>query len=161
MNSDEKTRLSEKHVRVDLVVELLRLPKTTSVRLILGRPKAESGSSNERPTVNPSALSPLLLSLPAGRRQSRRQLRNDKDKPLPPLLARVGGNLEVRTTSHPFLCYCGNPSDCYFLDDPTVRKLEICGGAVKAPKSLNSVSSFITLIIAVSLFNCELALQYY
>ncbi|KAG7241601.1 hypothetical protein INR49_025521 [Caranx melampygus] len=35
----------------------------------------------------------LLLS--AGRRQSRRQLRNEKDKPLPPLLARVGGNLEV------------------------------------------------------------------
>uniref|UniRef100_A0A667Z9A8 Chromodomain helicase DNA binding protein 3 n=1 Tax=Myripristis murdjan TaxID=586833 RepID=A0A667Z9A8_9TELE len=30
-----------------------------------------------------------------GRRQSRRQLRNEKDKPLPPLLARVGGNLEV------------------------------------------------------------------
>uniref|UniRef100_A0A7N9AN02 Chromodomain helicase DNA binding protein 3 n=1 Tax=Mastacembelus armatus TaxID=205130 RepID=A0A7N9AN02_9TELE len=32
---------------------------------------------------------------PEGRRQSRRQLRNEKDKPLPPLLARVGGNLEV------------------------------------------------------------------
>ncbi|XP_058876849.1 chromodomain-helicase-DNA-binding protein 3 isoform X1 [Acipenser ruthenus] len=32
---------------------------------------------------------------PEGRRQSRRQLRNDKDKPLPPLLARVGGNIEV------------------------------------------------------------------
>lgn len=32
---------------------------------------------------------------PEGRRQSRRQLRNDRDKPLPPLLARVGGNLEV------------------------------------------------------------------
>uniref|UniRef100_A0AAR2IY05 DNA helicase n=1 Tax=Pygocentrus nattereri TaxID=42514 RepID=A0AAR2IY05_PYGNA len=31
----------------------------------------------------------------AGRRQSRRQIRNEKDKPLPPLLARVGGNLEV------------------------------------------------------------------
>ncbi|XP_072254958.1 chromodomain-helicase-DNA-binding protein 3 [Pyxicephalus adspersus] len=30
-----------------------------------------------------------------GRRQSRRQLRNEKDKPLPPLLARVGGNIEV------------------------------------------------------------------
>ncbi|XP_064207642.1 chromodomain-helicase-DNA-binding protein 3-like isoform X1 [Anguilla rostrata] len=30
-----------------------------------------------------------------GRRQSRRQLRNDRDKPLPPLLARVGGNIEV------------------------------------------------------------------
>uniref|UniRef100_A0AAR2M665 DNA helicase n=1 Tax=Pygocentrus nattereri TaxID=42514 RepID=A0AAR2M665_PYGNA len=29
------------------------------------------------------------------RRQSRRQIRNEKDKPLPPLLARVGGNLEV------------------------------------------------------------------
>uniref|UniRef100_A0AAY4ASA6 DNA helicase n=1 Tax=Denticeps clupeoides TaxID=299321 RepID=A0AAY4ASA6_9TELE len=32
---------------------------------------------------------------PEGRRQSRRQLRNEKDKPLPPLLARVGGNIEV------------------------------------------------------------------
>ncbi|KAJ8387203.1 hypothetical protein AAFF_G00159220 [Aldrovandia affinis] len=30
-----------------------------------------------------------------GRRQSRRQLRSDRDKPLPPLLARVGGNIEV------------------------------------------------------------------
>ncbi|XP_075062535.1 chromodomain-helicase-DNA-binding protein 3 isoform X2 [Mixophyes fleayi] len=30
-----------------------------------------------------------------GRRQSRRQLRNERDKPLPPLLARVGGNIEV------------------------------------------------------------------
>jgi hypothetical protein len=33
---------------------------------------------------------------PSGRRQSKRQLRNEKDKPLPPLLARVGGNIEVR-----------------------------------------------------------------
>ncbi|XP_011357188.2 chromodomain-helicase-DNA-binding protein 3 isoform X2 [Pteropus vampyrus] len=32
---------------------------------------------------------------PEGRRQSKRQLRNEKDKPLPPLLARVGGNIEV------------------------------------------------------------------
>uniref|UniRef100_A0A3B3ZX05 Uncharacterized protein n=1 Tax=Periophthalmus magnuspinnatus TaxID=409849 RepID=A0A3B3ZX05_9GOBI len=31
----------------------------------------------------------------SGRRQSRRQLRGDKDKPLPPLLARVGGSIEV------------------------------------------------------------------
>uniref|UniRef100_A0A8C6PYF9 Chromodomain-helicase-DNA-binding protein 5-like n=1 Tax=Nothobranchius furzeri TaxID=105023 RepID=A0A8C6PYF9_NOTFU len=30
-----------------------------------------------------------------GRRQSRRQLKNEKDKPLPPLLARVGGSIEV------------------------------------------------------------------
>uniref|UniRef100_A0A674MHJ0 Uncharacterized protein n=1 Tax=Takifugu rubripes TaxID=31033 RepID=A0A674MHJ0_TAKRU len=30
-----------------------------------------------------------------GRRHSRRQLKNDKDKPLPPLLARVGGSIEV------------------------------------------------------------------
>ncbi|KAM9800390.1 chromodomain-helicase-DNA-binding protein 5 isoform 1-T1 [Syngnathus typhle] len=30
-----------------------------------------------------------------GRRHSRRHLRNDKDKPLPPLLARVGGSIEV------------------------------------------------------------------
>uniref|UniRef100_A0A8C4PUT9 Chromodomain helicase DNA binding protein 5 n=1 Tax=Equus asinus asinus TaxID=83772 RepID=A0A8C4PUT9_EQUAS len=32
---------------------------------------------------------------PGGRRQSRRQLKSDRDKPLPPLLARVGGNIEV------------------------------------------------------------------
>ncbi|XP_036203727.1 chromodomain-helicase-DNA-binding protein 5 isoform X3 [Myotis myotis] len=31
----------------------------------------------------------------SGRRQSRRQLKGDRDKPLPPLLARVGGNIEV------------------------------------------------------------------
>uniref|UniRef100_UPI00358F9DE4 chromodomain-helicase-DNA-binding protein 4-like isoform X2 n=1 Tax=Myxine glutinosa TaxID=7769 RepID=UPI00358F9DE4 len=31
----------------------------------------------------------------AGRRQSKRQLKNERDKPLPPLLARVGGNIEV------------------------------------------------------------------
>ncbi|XP_053725043.1 chromodomain-helicase-DNA-binding protein 5 isoform X2 [Synchiropus splendidus] len=30
-----------------------------------------------------------------GRRHSRRQLKNEKDKPLPPLLARVGGSIEV------------------------------------------------------------------
>ncbi|XP_055724634.1 chromodomain-helicase-DNA-binding protein 5-like isoform X2 [Salvelinus fontinalis] len=30
-----------------------------------------------------------------GRRHSRRQLKSDRDKPLPPLLARVGGNIEV------------------------------------------------------------------
>ncbi|XP_061868815.1 chromodomain-helicase-DNA-binding protein 5 isoform X7 [Colius striatus] len=30
----------------------------------------------------------------SGRRQSRRQLKSDRDKPLPPLLARVGGNIE-------------------------------------------------------------------
>uniref|UniRef100_A0A673M7S5 Chromodomain-helicase-DNA-binding protein 5-like n=1 Tax=Sinocyclocheilus rhinocerous TaxID=307959 RepID=A0A673M7S5_9TELE len=30
-----------------------------------------------------------------GRRQSRRQLKSDRDKPLPPLLARVSGNIEV------------------------------------------------------------------
>lgn len=38
-----------------------------------------------------------MMSSPlSGRRQSKRQLRNEKDKPLPPLLARVGGNIEVR-----------------------------------------------------------------
>ncbi|KFW66512.1 Chromodomain-helicase-DNA-binding protein 5, partial [Pygoscelis adeliae] len=31
----------------------------------------------------------------SGRRQSRRQLKSDRDQPLPPLLARVGGNIEV------------------------------------------------------------------
>lgn len=34
----------------------------------------------------------------AARRPSRKGLRNDKDKPLPPLLARVGGNIEVSCT---------------------------------------------------------------
>lgn len=34
-----------------------------------------------------------------GRRQSRRQLKSDRDKPLPPLLARVGGNIEVSISS--------------------------------------------------------------
>lgn len=29
------------------------------------------------------------------RRPNRKGLRNDRDKPLPPLLARVGGNIEV------------------------------------------------------------------
>nr|XP_033778251.1 chromodomain-helicase-DNA-binding protein 5 isoform X9 [Geotrypetes seraphini] len=33
--------------------------------------------------------------LRGGRRQSKRQLKSDRDKPLPPLLARVGGNIEV------------------------------------------------------------------
>lgn len=47
---------------------------------------------------------------PGGRRQSRRQLKSDRDKPLPPLLARVGGNIEVgpscTPTFHlPFLIY--------------------------------------------------------
>uniref|UniRef100_A0A672T781 Chromodomain-helicase-DNA-binding protein 5-like n=1 Tax=Sinocyclocheilus grahami TaxID=75366 RepID=A0A672T781_SINGR len=32
---------------------------------------------------------------PEGRRQSRRQLKSDRDKPLPPLLARVSGSIEV------------------------------------------------------------------
>lgn len=36
-----------------------------------------------------------LIFFEGGRRQSRRQLKNEKDKPLPPLLARVGGSIEV------------------------------------------------------------------
>lgn len=40
-------------------------------------------------------------SVVGGRRQSRRQLKNEKDKPLPPLLARVGGSIEVRTVFFP------------------------------------------------------------
>lgn len=40
-----------------------------------------------------SLMHPFLLAAP--RRPSRKGLRNDKDKPLPPLLARVGGNIEV------------------------------------------------------------------
>lgn len=37
----------------------------------------------------------LVLFFVGGRRHSRRQLKNEKDKPLPPLLARVGGSIEV------------------------------------------------------------------
>uniref|UniRef100_A0A8C8H1F8 DNA helicase n=1 Tax=Oncorhynchus tshawytscha TaxID=74940 RepID=A0A8C8H1F8_ONCTS len=37
----------------------------------------------------------VLYTLACGRRHSRRQLKSDRDKPLPPLLARVGGNIEV------------------------------------------------------------------
>lgn len=43
-----------------------------------------------------SSLAAFLSS--AARRPSRKGLRNDKDKPLPPLLARVGGNIEVNST---------------------------------------------------------------
>lgn len=39
----------------------------------------------------------LIFLFTAPRRPSRKGLRNDKDKPLPPLLARVGGNIEVST----------------------------------------------------------------
>lgn len=39
-----------------------------------------------------------------GRRQSRRQLKSDRDKPLPPLLARVGGNIEVGPACSPSPC---------------------------------------------------------
>ena len=34
------------------------------------------------------------------RRPNRKGLRNDRDKPLPPLLARVGGNIEVRPLTY-------------------------------------------------------------
>lgn len=43
-----------------------------------------------------SSLAAFLSS--AARRPSRKGLRNDKDKPLPPLLARVGGNIEVSSS---------------------------------------------------------------
>uniref|UniRef100_UPI00358E1898 chromodomain-helicase-DNA-binding protein 3-like n=1 Tax=Myxine glutinosa TaxID=7769 RepID=UPI00358E1898 len=50
----------------------------------------------DRFTQSPHTLTSLLNSHSrAGRRQSKRQFRNEKDKPLPPLLARVGGNIEV------------------------------------------------------------------
>lgn len=35
------------------------------------------------------------LRIANARRPNRKGLRNDRDKPLPPLLARVGGNIEV------------------------------------------------------------------
>lgn len=37
----------------------------------------------------------FVFSAANSRRPNRKGLRNDKDKPLPPLLARVGGNIEV------------------------------------------------------------------
>lgn len=40
----------------------------------------------------------VVLFFVGGRRQSRRQLKNERDKPLPPLLARVGGSIEVWMT---------------------------------------------------------------
>lgn len=46
-------------------------------------------------SLSVSLTHPFLLAAP--RRPSRKGLRNDKDKPLPPLLARVGGNIEVST----------------------------------------------------------------
>lgn len=53
------------------------------------------------------------------RRPNRKGLRNDRDKPLPPLLARVGGNIEVRPRrlnkmiSGHFIC--GNNSSDFLL----------------------------------------------
>lgn len=40
-----------------------------------------------------------FLSAANSRRPNRKGLRNDKDKPLPPLLARVGGNIEVSSSA--------------------------------------------------------------
>ena len=40
-----------------------------------------------------------FLSAANSRRPNRKGLRNDKDKPLPPLLARVGGNIEVSSST--------------------------------------------------------------
>ena len=37
----------------------------------------------------------VCVSAANSRRPNRKGLRGDKDKPLPPLLARVGGNIEV------------------------------------------------------------------
>lgn len=103
------------------------------------------------------------LLLPAGRRQSRRQLRNEKDKPLPPLLARVGGNLEVCTTLWNQFCF----SFCVFfllwyywnlsvLFQVELALLDICEiynnlklemAAITSPTTLNLPSSFIILLL--------------
>uniref|UniRef100_H3CKU8 CHD subfamily II SANT-like domain-containing protein n=2 Tax=Tetraodon nigroviridis TaxID=99883 RepID=H3CKU8_TETNG len=40
-------------------------------------------------------LTNVQLWATSSRRPNRKGLRNDKDKPLPPLLARVGGSIEV------------------------------------------------------------------
>lgn len=42
----------------------------------------------------------FVFSAANSRRPNRKGLRNDKDKPLPPLLARVGGNIEVSIILH-------------------------------------------------------------
>lgn len=55
------------------------------------------------------------VSYAGGRRHSRRQLKSEKDKPLPPLLARVGGSIEVRVTC------------CRSLTEPVMHlKVEVC-----------------------------------
>lgn len=46
----------------------------------------------------------FFLNLANSRRPNRKGLRNDKDKPLPPLLARVGGNIEVSLFK--LVCLC-------------------------------------------------------
>lgn len=45
-----------------------------------------------------STIHPSILFVANARRPSRKGLRNDRDKPLPPLLARVGGNIEVSSS---------------------------------------------------------------
>uniref|UniRef100_A0A4X1V6I5 Cytochrome b5 domain containing 1 n=1 Tax=Sus scrofa TaxID=9823 RepID=A0A4X1V6I5_PIG len=60
---------------------------------------------------------------PEGRRQSKRQLRNEKDKPLPPLLARVGGNIEVRAALPQRVMRWGMPPQDAFTTQWLVRDL--------------------------------------
>lgn len=48
-----------------------------------------------------------------GRRQSRRQLKSDRDKPLPPLLARVGGNIEVSVSIGQSMSVSVCPHSCW------------------------------------------------
>uniref|UniRef100_A0A3Q3GY62 Chromodomain helicase DNA binding protein 3 n=1 Tax=Labrus bergylta TaxID=56723 RepID=A0A3Q3GY62_9LABR len=59
--------------------------------------KLGKGKRNRKPVnYNDAAQEDQVFTISLySRRQSRRQLRNERDKPLPPLLARVGGNLEV------------------------------------------------------------------
>lgn len=76
---------------------LLLCPGSAPVRREGRRVGAQSPPCE--PSSHPSSLAGPIphcgcLTL-GGRRQSRRQLKSDRDKPLPPLLARVGGNIEV------------------------------------------------------------------
>lgn len=70
------------------------------VLLLLGGSQRELGVGEPFAVLPPAWATPSLSCLTlGGRRQSRRQLKSDRDKPLPPLLARVGGNIEVRPRS--------------------------------------------------------------
>lgn len=66
----------------------------------------------------------------AARRPSRKGLRNDKDKPLPPLLARVGGNIEVSCTREGI---CIPAAPVFLLPYPSVYSFILGAGFQRSP----------------------------